>query len=170
MRPGISASTWWPDRYRIIDDPLPRPPAQDAALFRREDIDAAARGEAISLETLDRLVRLVESLPPPPPAALVVPSWVVREAERFASSPYYPQEGRRLRGAVKWARDHLAAQPRPVEGCVVGGCTAEGSWRWPTLDGGTVPVCERHHDAATRLAEGKGLDDEEALWRAGREA
>lgn len=76
----------------IPDDPLPRPPAQDAALFRREDIDAAARGEAISLETLDRLARLVESLPPPPPAALVMPSWVMREAERFASSPYYPDD------------------------------------------------------------------------------
>lgn len=89
---------------------------------------------------------------------------------RLGEGVDYPQEGRRLRSAVKWARDHLAAQPRPVEGCVVGGCTGDGSWRWPTLDGGTVPVCERHHDAAARHAERKGLDDEEALWRAGREA
>lgn len=72
----------------------------------------------------------------------------------------------RLRDVLRVARAALAAVPRPVEGCVVGGCTAVGPVRWPTLDGGTVAVCERHHDLAARYAEGKGYDDEEALWHA----
>jgi len=67
VRPGVSAATWWGDDYRIIDDPLPkRPPAQAGALFRREDIDAArACGEVMSLETLDKLVRLLKDAPQP---------------------------------------------------------------------------------------------------------
>ncbi|MDO9016578.1 MAG: hypothetical protein Q8S73_38510 [Deltaproteobacteria bacterium] len=73
-------------------------------------------------------------------------------------------ESRRLRDVLRVARAALAAVPRPVEGCVVGGCTAVGERRWPTLDGGTVPVCARHHDLAARYAESKGYDDEEALW------
>ncbi|TAK27249.1 MAG: hypothetical protein EPO40_16630 [Myxococcaceae bacterium] len=69
----------------------------------------------------------------------------------------------RERDAVAVARAALALVPRPVEGCVVGGCTAVGGWRWPILDGGTVPVCERHHDLAAMYVERKGYDDEEAL-------
>ena len=75
----------------IPDDPLPRPPAQDAALFRREDIDAAVRGEAISLETLDRLVELLKDAPQP--SVVITTPWRPDRTDPAASVV-------RLRGAL----------------------------------------------------------------------
>lgn len=85
---------------------------------------------------------------------------------RHDSDDCAPAESRRLREVLRVARAALAAVPRPVEGCVVGGCTAVGPVRWPTLDGGTVAVCEWHHDLAAQHVERSEVDDEEALWRA----
>lgn len=99
----------------------------------------------------------------------VLRTLVAATLRHMGDSACTPQEHRRLRSAVKAARDLIALAPTRVEACVVGGCTGDGSWRWPTLDGGTVPTCARHHDAAVQLVERKGLDEEEALWRAGRE-
>lgn len=78
-------------------------------------------------------------------------------------------ERSRLREAIAAARALLTTLPVEPEACVVGGCTGDGSWRWPALDGGTVPVCATHHDAAASHVQRSGVDDEEALWRAARE-
>jgi len=110
VRPGVSARTWWPDRYRIVDDPLPRPPAQDAPLFRRElmtgAFDNRVRGAVMSVEAMREMQRALTERSVAMPRPMVMPPWVMREAERFASNPYYPDES-----------------------------DAPGPWGEPTLDG-----------------------------------
>ena len=81
VRPGISAAMWWPDRYRIIDDPLPRPPAQDAALFRREDIERAMSQRPMTADDLREWQALM--MEPASPRSFIVSAPLAREIERF---------------------------------------------------------------------------------------
>lgn len=115
VRPGISAAMWWPDRYRIIDDPLPRPPAQAGALFRREDIDAAKGREGapfvLTVEALREMERVLTERSVAMPRAMVMPPWAMREAERFASNPYYPDDKADALGDV-WDRAWRADMER----------------------------------------------------------
>ena len=116
VRPGISARTWWPDRYLIIDDPLPkRPPAQGGALFRRADVEAAMGREGapfvLTVEALREMERMLTERSVAMPRPMVMPPWVMREADRFASNPYYPDDKADALGDV-WDRAWRADMER----------------------------------------------------------
>lgn len=68
VRPGVSAATWWGDGA------MP------------------SRGAALSVEALREMRRVMMERSVAMPRPMVMPPWVMREAERFASDPYYPDD------------------------------------------------------------------------------
>ena len=121
VRPGISARTWWPDDLALWPQEsrvgvLPSdPPAQDDVLFRRElmtgTFDNRVRGAVMSVEALREMERVLTERSVAMPRAMVMPPWAMREAERFASNPYYPDDKADALGDV-WDRAWRADMER----------------------------------------------------------